>query len=641
MKTQSKARILIVEDDRIYAKLLSSLLQQKGMDYEWAASLRSARKKLTEEIEFTLVLLDNELPDGRGFALMRDLNRYGQQLPVILLTASEDKALMHEYLQAGVADYMIKPVNVHLLLAKVERLIHFHQLNRHLSRKPFKLDKNQPSRILLVSNQEAVLAHFSLLLQDDPYFKLIQVTSFKGIETLLSEHGLLPDLVLLDSRLAAGRGYVSIGRCRKLLPGIPIILVTEEIENLEKLTRLFRVEVDGLLHPDASREQARLALGFALLRAKRDADAYLSSLVFRHANEGIVIADAETVILDVNPAFSVITGWSREEAIGQKTHLLNSGQQSKSFYQKLWQELKDQGYWRGELLNRHKEGRFYWELLTLSAVTNALGQVTNYVALISDITQQKQQQELLTQMNSSLAEQLEINQQSLEERNADLLEFNRALTHHFQEPVRRLQIFANQLSKPEALQKPEAKKAVQFIEQQARQLSRLVKDVKKYLDLEAPVTRQPRFEPLHSCLQVALQNLGMPLQQVEVHLPSDLPQVAMDADKLILVLTLLLDNARRYSKPETPLLISLTAQVEGQRLHVRLADNGPGIPESQREEVFTLFRRLASSETEGTGVGLPLARKLIRQVGGQLWIDDSHDQGACFVFDLPWLLQDR
>ena len=83
------------------------------------------------------------------------------------------------------------------------------------------------------------------------------------------------------------------------------------------------------------------------------------------------------------------------------------------------------------------------------------------------------------------------------------------------------------------------------------------------------------------------------------------------------------------------LRIHLSARVAAQRMQIRLADNGSGIPESQREEVFTLFRRLVSNQTEGTGIGLPLARKLIRQAGGHLWIEDGLEQGTSLVFDLP------
>jgi diguanylate cyclase (GGDEF)-like protein/PAS domain S-box-containing protein len=120
-----------------------------------------------------------------------------------------------------------------------------------------------------------------------------------------------------------------------------------------------------------------------------------AAMVFSHTSEGILITDAAANILDVNNAFSLITGFSREEVLGKKPSLLSSGRQDTAFYANMWQDLNLHGQWRGEIWNRRKDGEVFAELLTISAVADSQGQVQQYVALFSNITAAKLLQDRL------------------------------------------------------------------------------------------------------------------------------------------------------------------------------------------------------------------------------------------------------
>lgn len=115
----------------------------------------------------------------------------------------------------------------------------------------------------------------------------------------------------------------------------------------------------------------------------------LAAKVFSHAFEGITITNAEGTILDVNDTFSHITGYSRDEVLGQNPRLLKSGRQDLAFYEAMWHQLITDGHWSGEIWNRRKNGELYPELLNISAVRDAQGITRQYVGLFSDITVRK------------------------------------------------------------------------------------------------------------------------------------------------------------------------------------------------------------------------------------------------------------
>ncbi|MFZ3183076.1 MAG: PAS domain S-box protein, partial [Pseudomonas sp.] len=154
---------------------------------------------------------------------------------------------------------------------------------------------------------------------------------------------------------------------------------------------LWQVEVSGT-YRDVAGGQYFMFLRDISKRKLAEEKLELAASVFSHSNEGIMITAADSTIINVNAAFTRITGYSREEALGQTPHLLNSGRQSKEFYATLWHSLEQKGHWYGEIWNRRKNGEIYVEMQTISAVRDTRGNVAQYVALFSDITEAKQHQ---------------------------------------------------------------------------------------------------------------------------------------------------------------------------------------------------------------------------------------------------------
>ena len=138
------------------------------------------------------------------------------------------------------------------------------------------------------------------------------------------------------------------------------------------------------------------ALFFSLLRAQQRLR--LHATVFENAQEGITLTAPDQTILDVNPAFTRITGYTREEVIGKTPRLLQSGRHDAAFYRAMWQSIEATGQWQGEIWNRNKAGAIYPEHLSITAVKSETGTVRHYIGIFSDISRLKAQEQLLSRL---------------------------------------------------------------------------------------------------------------------------------------------------------------------------------------------------------------------------------------------------
>jgi two-component system sensor histidine kinase KdpD len=128
------------------------------------------------------------------------------------------------------------------------------------------------------------------------------------------------------------------------------------------------------------------------------------------------------------------------------------------------------------------------------------------------------------------------------------------------------------------------------------------------------------------------QAAGRPLR---VEPARNLPRISADPELLSLALRQLIDNALKYSPPTSA--IRVTADLEEERVVIRVEDRGPGIPERERERIFDKFYRRGGSRDRvpGTGLGLYIAREIIRTHGGDLWIEGEPGEGSEFCAALP------
>ncbi|WLR53037.1 EAL domain-containing protein [Bacillus tianshenii] len=121
----------------------------------------------------------------------------------------------------------------------------------------------------------------------------------------------------------------------------------------------------------------------------------LAEKIIENTSEGVMVTDKQGNILFVNPAFETVTGFLSEEVIGKTPKILQSGVHSESFYAQMWEQINEKGSWTGELWNCRKDGKLYTEWANISSLRDERGEVTNYVAVFSDITERKKAEERL------------------------------------------------------------------------------------------------------------------------------------------------------------------------------------------------------------------------------------------------------
>ncbi|RMG54094.1 MAG: diguanylate cyclase, partial [Gammaproteobacteria bacterium] len=131
---------------------------------------------------------------------------------------------------------------------------------------------------------------------------------------------------------------------------------------------------------------------------ERERRLHRAGLVFDHAQEGIMITDAELRILEVNPAFTRITGYEAEEAVGQTPRILSSGRHGRAFYREMWDQIRSQGHWEGEIWNRRKDGEIYPEWLSITTARDPRSGETQYIGVFTDISRLKQSEEELAHL---------------------------------------------------------------------------------------------------------------------------------------------------------------------------------------------------------------------------------------------------
>ncbi len=209
-------------------------------------------------------------------------------------------------------------------------------------------------------------------------------------EGLAAAQGTRFDLVLLDLSLPDSAGLQTVSAMTAALPGTPVVVLTGHDDDELAMAALGAGAQDFLVKGEFDQRSLGRALRYAMARSELESRLHLFEVALNSAANGIVITNIDGCIEWANPAFAQMTGFPIAEVKGQKPgQLVKSGAQDPGFYQQMWQTILAGQIWRGELVNRRKDGSSYQELLAISPVLGGDGTVKHFVAIKQDITERK------------------------------------------------------------------------------------------------------------------------------------------------------------------------------------------------------------------------------------------------------------
>ena len=345
----------------------------------------------------------------------------------------------------------------------------------------------------------------------------------------------------------------------------------------------------------------------------------------------VVITDARGTIEYVNPRFTLLTGYSIDETKGQNPHILQSGLTPKSVYTDLWKTILSGTIWRGEWQNKKKNGELFWESVVISAILNAEGVITNFVAVKEDITEQKK-----------MLEQLILAKEKAEESDRVKSAFLANISHEIRTPMNGILGFSELLKEPH-LSGEETTEFIDLIQKSGHRMLNLINDL---IDISRIDAQETKVEIAETSLNELLQDMsaffkpnalskGLRLTYT-TGLSDSESIIKTDSGKLTQILTNLINNALKFTIKGG---VDFGYRRKENMLEFYVIDSGIGIPVENQDKVFDRFHQVDNSLTrgyEGAGLGLSISHSFVKLLGGKIQVESTDGAGATFSFTLPY-----
>lgn len=338
-------------------------------------------------------------------------------------------------------------------------------------------------------------------------------------------------------------------------------------------------------------------------------DATVGFHAFESAGHAIFVTDVDGKITYVNPAFEEITGYSRTEAIGANPKILKSGEMPVEHFEKLWGTVLSGGVWEEEVVNRRKSGERYYANQTVAPIVDKRGDIEAFVAIQSDITDQKELQD------------------DLEESLRQLRVIDRVLRHNLRNDMNVIKGYA------ETIQEDGDGELTRFAEIIAQESDDLLSSVDKERAITNHLVNPPPVETIDlvSVLEASVSDhrAAYPHAQLNVTHPDEVPVSAVATIEC--AIEEVLTNAITHSDQETP-AVSVEVSVHSEQVMIEIADDGPGIPVMD-QEVLT-GRTKVQPIDHGSGLGLWLIYLIVNRSNGSISVEENDPRGSIVTITL-------
>lgn len=349
-------------------------------------------------------------------------------------------------------------------------------------------------------------------------------------------------------------------------------------------------------------------------------------------------ADSFGTIIDVNDNFCTISGYAREELIGQPHNVVRHPSMDSAVFKELWNTIKAKKIWQGEIQNRRKDGSSYYVMSHIIPILNREGEIREYLSIREDITLIVELREGL-QKALALAEQ---DKQIAERANEAKSQFLASMSHELRTPLNAIIGYAQLLEL--AKLEPKPLKQVNTILTSSKHLLFLINDILDFAKLESGkiqfnfeslAVKDLAFEAVQLIqTQAKQQGIEIVTQPMSANL-----MVRVDRLRFKQVLVNLLSNAIKYNQPQGKVFVSCQ-QIEKNKQsfwQLRIRDTGVGISPENLTKLFEPFNRLGheGSTVQGTGIGLSITKDLVKKMHGWIEVESEQGKGTTFSVCLP------
>lgn len=350
---------------------------------------------------------------------------------------------------------------------------------------------------------------------------------------------------------------------------------------------------------------------------------------FRNAIESfaiLLITDKDGSITYVNDAFCEYYGYTKEEVVGKSPNILNADYHDEAFFKDLWETISAGKQWRGEVLNKRKDGSLVWGDSFIMPVLHEDKEIVAYLALKQDITERKKAEEKHKELTENLMQQ-----------NAELQNFAFITSHNLRSPVANI-LGLTSLFSAHADSVDIALEIVDRLQTSAKQLDEVVHDLneiinvknKGQLTMEA-VTLREVYEEVKAYL---FKDIFSFKYEIEEQLTNDL-MVWSDKRYVRNILVNIMSNAVKFRSHKRDLKVTIKAFEEGDRATITIADNGMGMNVDKLFlEDTSIFARKHLSK-DGHGLGLYYTKELLHSLGGELSLQSKIGKGTSVTIHLP------
>ncbi len=347
--------------------------------------------------------------------------------------------------------------------------------------------------------------------------------------------------------------------------------------------------------------------------------------------DSIIITDSEGLIEYVNHAFEVANGYTSDEVIGKTPRILKSGKSDTSFYEKMWKTILSGKVFRGEMINKRKNGELYCEEKTISPIFDNNMQITHFVGSSVDITERK------------YAEQ-ELIKAKVQAEESDRLKsaFLANMSHEIRTPMSGILGFTELLKEPK-LSGEEQQEYIGIIEKSGARMLNIINDIMSISKVESGQMEVSVSESNVNEQNDYIYTFFKPeaeLKGLQFSIKNSLADkdaiIFTDREKLYAILTNLVKNAIKFTPKGS---IEFGYEKKGNYLEFFVKDSGIGIPKEKQQFIFERFRQGSESLSrnyEGAGLGLSISKAYVEMLGGSIWIDSETGIGSVFYFTLPY-----